>query len=132
MGPKGMVSVANVKDRVTTAHRRAVEYDIADIAQFLQETLGQSLVAYLAGVGHAKVVAGWAERKHAPRGEAEQRLRIAFQVFHMLQEEDAPPTVRAWFVGLNPQLDDDSPANAIREGRFKDVLVAARAFLAGG
>lgn len=127
-----MTTGAHVNERAATAHRRAVEYDIADIARFLQETLGQSLVAYIAGVGHAKVVGGWADRKHAPRSEAEQRLRLAFQIFHMLQEEDAPPTVRAWFIGLNPQLDDDSPANAIREGRYKDVVVAARAFLAGG
>ncbi len=43
-----------------------------------------------------------------------------------------PHTVRAWFLGLNPQLDDHSPAQSIRDGDFRDVLVAARAFLAGG
>jgi hypothetical protein len=40
--------------------------------------------------------------------------------------------VRAWFLGLNPQLDDQSPAQSIRIGEFRDVLVAAKAFLAGG
>jgi hypothetical protein len=39
--------------------------------------------------------------------------------------------VRAWFLGLTPQLDDQSPAQSIREGNFCDVLVVAKAFLAG-
>ena len=46
--------------------------------------------------------------------------------------KEGPYTVRAWFVGLNPQLGDESPAAAVREGRTRDVLVAAKAFLAGG
>ena len=49
-----------------------------------------------------------------------------------LLAEESPHTVRAWFLGLNPQLDDESPAQSIREGDFRDVLVAAKAFLAGG
>jgi hypothetical protein len=35
-------------------------------------------------------------------------------------------------VGLNPELDDQSPAQSIREGQFRDVLVAAKAFNAVG
>jgi hypothetical protein len=62
----------------------------------------------------------------------EAKLRGAFQVFQLLLTEESPHTVRAWFVGLNPQLDDESPATAISEGRIRDVLVAAKAFLAGG
>lgn len=40
--------------------------------------------------------------------------------------------IRAWFVGMNPQLDDDSPAEAIHGGRLKEAMAAARAFAAGG
>lgn len=39
---------------------------------------------------------------------------------------------RAWFIGLNPQLDDVSPAEAIHDGRLKEAKAAARAFVAGG
>jgi hypothetical protein len=59
-------------------------------------------------------------------------LRCAYQTFQLLLAEESPHTVRAWFLGLNPQLDDQSPAQSIREGDFRDVLVAAKAFLAGG
>lgn len=50
----------------------------------------------------------------------------------MLKGDDADPTIRAWFMGMNPQLDDVSPAEALAEDRFREVLAAARAFLAGG
>jgi hypothetical protein len=33
---------------------------------------------------------------------------------------------------MNPQLDDEAPAEVIREGRYKDALIAAKAYVAGG
>jgi hypothetical protein len=105
---------------------------IADVAKYLQDTLGQRLTGYLAGVEDHKAVGAWAGGEREPRPAAEERLRTAFHIFHLLQDEESPHTVRAWFVGLNPQLADESPATAIREGRFREALVAARAFLAGG
>lgn len=124
--------MADVRTRARQAHQKAVSFDIADIARFLQETLGQKLVAHIAGVADPKTVGHWARGEQTPRDEADTRLRAAFQVFHLLQGEESPHTVRAWFVGLNPQLDDETPVDAIRDGRAKDVLVAAKAYIAGG
>jgi hypothetical protein len=106
------------------AHRKAVESTVQDVVGYLQEVLGQKLVAYIAGVSEPRTVGRWAAH--------EQRLRCAYQTFQLLLAEEAPHTVRAWFLGLNPQLDDESPAESIRKGAFRDVLVAAKAFLAGG
>ena len=114
------------------AHRKAVESTIQDVVGYMQEVLGQKLVAYLAGVADPRTVARWAEGERAPRSEAERRLRCAYQIFQLLLAEEAPHTVRAWFLGLNPQLDDESPAEGIRDGKYREVLVAAKAFLAGG
>ncbi len=114
------------------AHRKSVESSIADVVGYLQEVLGQKLVAHIAGVTDPRTVARWAAGERAPRGEHEQRLRCAYQTFLLLLAEESPHTVRAWFLGLNPQLDDQSPAQSIREGDFRDVLVAARAFVTGG
>lgn len=121
-----------VLDREQRAHREAVRMGTADIAKYLQDTLGQKLTAYIAGVKDHKAVGQWADGTRAPQDAAEHRLREVFRIFHLLQEAESPHTVRAWFVGLNPQLDDESPATALSEDKFKDVLVAARAFLAGG
>jgi hypothetical protein len=36
------------------------------------------------------------------------------------------------FMGMNPQLDDVSPAEALAEGRHRQVMAAARALVSGG
>ena len=41
-------------------------------------------------------------------------------------------TIKAWFIGMNPELDDVSAAEVLRSGRVQDVLGAARAFLFNG
>jgi hypothetical protein len=121
-----------VTERARQAHQQATRYQIADIANYLRELLGQRLVAFAAGVNDSKAVAAWSDGSRVPRPEAERRLRLAFQVFHLLQAQESPHTVRAWFVGINPQLNDESPAEAIREGKLKDVWTAAQAYVAGG
>ncbi len=121
-----------VQARLVEAHHKSVAFGAADIARFLKDTLGQKLVAYMTSVSDPKAVGRWARGEHAPRPDAERKLRVTFQVFHLLQGEESPHTVRAWFVGINPQLDDETPADAIREDRLKDVVVAAKAYIAGG
>ena len=122
-----------LREASTEAHRTTVESSVADIAAFLQDALGQKLVAHMVGIEDPKTIGRWASEKRLPQDpRAEAKLRGAYQVFRLLLTQESPYTVRAWFVGLNPQLDDESPAEAIREDRVKDVMVAARAFLAGG
>lgn len=113
------------------AHRTAVESTIQDVVRYLQEVLGQKLTAYIAGVSDPRTVGRWAAGERAPRVEHEQRLRCAYHVFQLLLDEEAPATIRAWFLGLNPQLDDESPAESIRKNMFRETLLAAKAFLAG-
>jgi hypothetical protein len=119
-------------EHVTRAHERSVTASIANIAQYLQEVLGPKLTAHLAGKSNARTVATWASGTNKPQADAEARLRLTYQVVHLIQGDESLHVVRAWLIGLNPQLDDEAPANAIREGRFKEVLAAARAFTAGG
>ncbi len=120
-------------DTATTehqAHRIATQSTIADAAAFLSENLGRVLTAHIAGVD-PKTVDRWTKGDQ-PRTDAEQRLRLAYQIFQVLQEDDSPHTVRAWFIGLNPQLDDTAPADALRDGHLREVLVAAKSFALGG
>jgi hypothetical protein len=66
----------------------------------------------------------------------QQRLRLALQVALMIADADGPEVARAWFQGLNPQLDDRAPARLLRDGDLdevgREVVAAARAFLVGG
>lgn len=124
--------MATKAGRIAHAHEQSVSFSIADTARFLQDVLGQRLTAHIANVRDQRTVGAWATGQNTPRAEAEERLRLALQIVHLLQGDESLHVVRAWFVGLNPQLNDETPAKAIREGRFKEALTAARAFIAGG
>lgn len=122
-----------LEDASAEVHRTSVESSIPDIAAFLQDALGQKLVAFMVGVEDPKTVGRWISEKRLPQDvDVERRLRDAHLIFRLLLTKESPYTARAWFVGLNPQLNDESPAVAMSEGRTRDVLVAAKAFLAGG
>jgi len=124
--------VPTATENMTRAHERSVTATTADIARFLQEVLGPKLTAHLAGISNHRTVATWATGANKPRPDAEARLRLAYQIVHLIQADESLHVVRAWLIGLNPQLDDEAPATAIRDGRFREVLTAARAFIAGG
>ena len=115
------------------AHRQSVNASVSEVASFLQDLLSRRLVAYVAGVKDGKTVRRWASGEvTGVRQESEQRLRTAYEIAQLLIRFDSPRIVRAWFIGLNPQLDDVSPAEAIHEGRLKEAKAAARAFVAVG
>jgi len=55
-------------------------------------------------------------------------LLAAYRRHLSLQRDLSPHTVRAWFMGANPELGDDSPTEALAADRFKEVFAAARSF----
>lgn len=124
----------------TTARRAAIdrdgprptsEVDLSDQAAALKSLLGPKLMSLTMGVDPVTVDRWIAGQTH-PRLESERRIRASYQVYELLKPVEASPTIRAWFMGMNPQLDDRSPAEAVAEGDLRSVLAAARAFRAGG
>jgi hypothetical protein len=118
------------------AHMLAVRATFPEVVQALREILGPRLVAYLGSVRETRAVHQWAEGQREPSESVQQRLRVALQVSSMLSEAESPRIAQAWIQGLNPQLDDRSPARLLREGDVQEVgpavIGAARAFLVGG
>ncbi len=121
-----------VAEAERSAYQQAVRTAPKDMAAYLQRLLGQKLVALMTGVRDPKAVGRWALGEHLPTGNHEEMLRNAFQVAYLLAQIESASIVRAWFIGMNPQLDDVSPAEALREGKEAAVMDAATAFLAGG
>jgi hypothetical protein len=118
---------------ISQAHRDATSASVQQVASELQSLLTRRFTAVVAGVKDGKTVTRWASGETTDiRVESEQRLRTAYEIARLLLQFDSPQTVRAWFIGLNPQLDDVSPIEAIHDGRLKEALSAARAFVAGG
>ena len=119
---------------LASAHDKATRTSTPDIARYFQDLVGQKLTAYMTGVNDPKAVGKWASGQRAPRGEAERRLRDAYQIAMLISVYDSDSTTRAWLVGMNPLLGDRAPATVIAESDdgAKQALAAAKAFLANG
>jgi len=106
--------------------------DIHELTRRLNNHLGATAVAILAGSRDSKLPYRWAKDSGpVPNDSAQNRLRTAHRVWGMIADAESDHTARAWFVGLNPLLNEVSPLMALREDKLKDVIDAAKAFLAG-
>lgn len=118
------------------AHQVATRAPFAEVARELRELLGAPLTAYVGGVSETRAVRQWAEGDRTPGERVQRRMRVALQAALALREVDGRGVTQAWFQGLNPQLEDRSPARLLRDGELDEigpaVLAAARAFLVGG
>ena len=118
------------------AFTEATRAPFAHVVKDVSGLLGPKLVAYVAGVTETRAVQQWADGSRPKDPETEKRLRLAAQLAKLIAGHDNAAVAQAWFQGLNPQLDDRSPARLLREGDVADVgpklLAAARAFVAGG
>ncbi len=82
---------------------------------------------------HVKTVSRWIGAAPVKIGEADAaRIRDVYQIYALLLQVEGNHTIRAWFMGMNPQLNDESPAEAVAEGRVREAMGAARAFVNGG
>lgn len=118
-------------DRIS-AHEATVKASVAEIAQEVSDLLTRDLTAYIVKVSDAGTINRWITEQVRLRTKHEQKLRLTYEIVLLLRAAKySDETIRAWFLGLNPHLDDDPPAEAIREGRLKETLAAARAFIAG-
>jgi hypothetical protein len=129
------VTVARSRPDVA-AHTKAVRLSFPEVVSELRAVLGARLVAYLGSVGETRAVRQWADGDREPSEDVRNRLRVALQVALPLAEAESPQIAQAWFQGLNPQLNDRSPARILRDGELDKVgpavIAAARAFLIGG
>ena len=117
------------------AYREALRLPASKVVERLVEIVGRKLTAHIGGVKDARAVDRWIAGGEI-YGDAESRLRFAFQVARTLREHDSPAVVRAWLTGVNPELGDRVPLRLMCENDVDAVapaiLCAARAFLVGG
>lgn len=112
---------------VSNTYERTIRLDIREIVRRLNAALGGTLVSAMAGSKDTKISHKWAkESGPQPRPEAIKRLVFAYEQWQQVSDAEGEHVARVWFIGANPALDDDTPVNAIREGRYKEVRRAAR------
>ena len=114
------------------AHREALRLPATAVVAKLVEIVGRKLTAYIGGVKDARAVDRWIVGGEI-YGDAESRLRFAFQVARTLSEHDSPAVAQAWLTGVNPELGDRVPLRLLRENEIDEVasaiLSAVRAYL---
>ena len=130
-----MLTAAHAARPDLAAYEHAARLEFPVLVKELCDVLGPKLVAYVAGVKEVRAVRQWSAGEREARAPVPERLRFA-QVALLIAQHDGPAVARAWFQGLNPQLDDRSAARLLREGELEEVgpliLSAARAFVSGG
>lgn len=119
------------------AYEAAMRLSMDAIVSELRQRLGVRLVAFIAGAGETRAVHQWAAGTREIRDpDVADRLRLVYHVVHLLVSRDSDAVAQAWLQGLNPKLDDRSPARLLRDGDLAEVgpqvLAAARAFAAVG
>ncbi|GAB3560877.1 hypothetical protein GCM10027344_14480 [Spelaeicoccus albus] len=131
-----MDTVAAPKRAWLKAYRDAVSLPVTTLVAELRDLLGARLVAYLGSVKETRAVRQWADGSREPSAATVTRLRDAYQIAVLLAAQEPRGVVQAWFQGMNPELDDVSPARLLREGPREDagrrVSAAARSFAATG
>jgi len=132
---EGLMAVAHAAETlIIQAHREAMRVSTAEGATTLRNALTPRLAAYVTGVDATRTVARWARGETANlRTDHATRLRTAYEIVRLLEgAHESPEMIQAWFLGMNPVLDDCSPARAVREGDYAGARTAAVTFLAEG
>lgn len=112
----------------TARHADTTRLPIHEIVRQLNDSLGPTLVAGLAGSRNSKIGYRWArEDGPVPRDEAQRRLHLAHRAWIVVSGSEGANVARMWFIGANPSLGEISPIEAIAHDRAKDVIEAAYA-----
>lgn len=120
--------------RWTAAFEGAYRLPIEAVVRELVDLLGSKAVAQLGGVRTTRAVYQWLSGEREP--ERHDALRFAAQVSSALRASgESNDVIRAWFSGVNPRLQDESPLELLArepcESR-QSITNAARAFAIGG
>jgi hypothetical protein len=112
------------------AYQRTIRLDIREVTRRLNAALGGTLVSALAGAKDTKASHKWArEGGTQPRPETVKKLNFAYEQWQKVSEAEGEHVARVWFIGANPWLEYDTPVNAIRQDRLKEVARAAQALV---
>lgn len=105
---------------------------IWDVARELNEVLGPTLVAALPRAEDKELPLRWAKpHGPVPAPTLVHRLSLAQSVWRQVSAKEDDHLARAFFVGGNPALGEETPLTAIREGRSAELVIAVGAFLEG-
>ncbi|RZI63430.1 MAG: DUF2384 domain-containing protein [Variovorax sp.] len=88
----------------------------------LRTLLGAKLVAYLGEASGTATVRGWVDgTTPLPAQAILDRLQVALDAARRIGARDTPAVIQTWFQGRNPALDNQTPAQLLRESNLDKV-----------
>lgn len=122
------VNLMAIDSTVYSAHSDVARLDVREITRRLNSALGATLIAALTGSKDPKISLRWSRQDGpVPKQEAVRKLQFAYAQWTLIAQAEGEQVARAWFIGSNPWLHDDTPLDAIREARFREVTAATTA-----
>lgn len=116
------MSDLTMRDR---AYHEAMRLPLPEMAEKLQDTLGQRITAYAIGIKDGRQVGKYARGETKPSDLAMDRLRRLYQVVQILSTRETAETIRAWMIGSNPLLEGRAPLELLHEDQVEAVAGAA-------
>ncbi len=115
----------------------ATTLPISEIADYLQDQLGQRIAAHLVGLRDAKQVGRYRKSDGpTPNRTTDLRLREGYKIVRMIIESFDEKMARAWLFGTNTRLSDEAPIDVLRRAaepaQFAAVRAAARQVVSFG
>lgn len=103
----------------------------------LRSLLGSKLVAYLTEAIDTRTVREWADgTAPLPDQGILDRLQVALDAVRLITVRDSAVVAQSWFEGRNPALNDQPPAQLLRDADLDStrnaVLAAANEFATHG
>lgn len=114
----------------TSSHKKSIGDGCDDILRTLVAALGKNAVATIFRKD-VRTIERWLASPLPLGIDRERLLRDTYQIFTLIEEVDDAHVARAWFLGMNPNLDDHSPLEVLAAGRAREVVAAARSFANG-
>jgi hypothetical protein len=97
---------------------------------YLNTKIGPTLTAASIGFRDRSIISSAPENlDEILTSEHKLRLDALLEVWTTVSNSEGDDIARAWLIGANPWLRDESAVTALREDRFKQVTVAARAMV---
>ncbi|KXF50722.1 hypothetical protein AXA44_18270 [Rhodococcus sp. SC4] len=88
----------------------------------LRSLLGTKLVAYLGEAPDTATIRRWLDGTTPPPDQAIlNRLHVALDAARRISARDTPAVAQTWFQGRNPALDNQPPAQLLREANLDTV-----------
>lgn len=92
-----------------------------DIVIYLNATLGPTLTSHI-----------WGADIDSDPEEQDRRVRGAYEAVKLISDVDGDSVARSWMIGMNPVLNLEAPATALRKGLYEDVRAAVAAYVNHG